>query len=280
MARNATMTNDLHVDSWKDLQETLFSDTWDPRISRFRSSYVYRGLSDQSYPLATSLMRMRGDYQRHERHLLRNFKKYAQKLDASSVWNWLGMAQHHGLPTRLLDWTYSPYVALHFATANLDRFDVDGVIWCLNYVNNNQHLPSVLKSRLNLEGSNVFTADLLDDVCRSLDEFDMLRPDPFVTFFEPPALDGRIINQHALFSVASDSSLTLNQYLSSHNDLFFRIIIPAKLKWEIRDKLDQTNITERVLFPGLDGLSVWLKRHYSPRWPNNGESGELPSTEE
>ena len=55
------------------------------------------------------------------------------------------------------------------------------------------------------------------------------------------------------------------EWLNQHHIAFKKVIIPAALKWEVRDKLDQANITERVLFPGLDGLSTWLKRHYSPR---------------
>jgi hypothetical protein len=78
-------------------------------------------------------------------------------------------------------------------------------------------------------------------------------------------LDDRIVNQYALFSMMSNPATDLDQWLTDHPELYRRIIIPHSLKWEVRDKLDQANITERVLFPGLDGLSRWLKRHYSPR---------------
>ena len=77
------------------------------------------------------------------------------------------------------------------------------------------------------------------------------------------AFDDRIVNQFALFSVMSKPTATLDEWLPNHPEIWRQVVMPAELKWEIRDKLDQANITERVLFPGLDGLSRWLKRQYS-----------------
>ena len=80
----------------------------------------------------------------------------------------------------------------------------------------------------------------------------------FALFVEPPSVDARIVNQYALFSVMAPVDLHIEDWAA-------RIVIPAELKWEVRDKLDQANVTERVLFPGLDGISRWLARYYAPR---------------
>lgn len=258
---------DIRVESWNALQDALFADCWVEEIGRLRSRYAYRGLADVRYPLATTLIRLGGDYASLEKHLLRNFRKYAHRsvVQRDSIWHWLSVAQHYGLPTRLMDWTYSPFAALHFATADLGRFDRDGVIWGVNYVLTHQQVPQRLRARLDVEGANVFTVEMLSEEMRSLSELDSLSDRPFALFFEPPSIDDRIVNQFAFFSVISDPTVALDAWLVDKPELFRRVIIPAALKWEIRDKLDQSNITERVLFPGLEGLTAWLKRHYSPR---------------
>ena len=261
------MSTEYRISSWADLQEVLFSNTYDPKIDRHRSPFIYRGMNEADKTLRTSLARLGGPFAKLERHLLRNFKKYAHTnvLSGQSNWNWLALAQHHGLPSRLLDWTYSPYVALHFALNDLQSFDKDGVIWVLDYVKLNQFLPEKLKALINKEDSNTFTAEMLDSECRTLEDFDRLNTEPFLLFLEPPSLDDRIVNQFALFSLLSSPTLLLDDWLAEHEQYYQRVIIPAELKWEIRDKLDQANITERVLFPGLDGLSMWLKRQYSSK---------------
>ena len=283
MENTGQQPNDIRVSSWTDLVEQLYHGSWDEQIERYRSNYAFRGLSNATYDMKTSLIRLGGDYPSLERHLLRNFRKYAHRDAApgDSVWNWLSVAQHRGLPTRLLDWTYSPFVAIHFATANVNRFNVDGVVWCVDYVKTNQLLPEKLHDTLVQEGSHVFTVELLDRAAPDLRTFDSLsaeaqKGDEFVVFLESPSLDERIVNQYAFFSLLSSPRTALDSWLAKHPELYRRIIIPAELKWEVRDKLDQANINERVLFPGLDGLSRWLTRHYSPRGAT-ARSGSPPN---
>ena len=192
---------------------------------------------------------------------------------SGSIWHWLALGQHRGLPTRLLDWTYSPLVALHFATANLADMNEDGVVWTINFVQANRFVPSRLRRIMSAEGSDTATVEMLSTF-RSVNQFDRLSRKPFVVFVEPPSLDPRIVNQLALFSLMSSASATMDEWLAAHPRLARRVLIPASLKWEIRDKLDQANINERVLFPGLDGLSRWLTRYY---WPKPSVSNARPA---
>lgn len=258
---------DVRVNSWIELQEAVFDNSWQRGLQRHRANYVFRGAPRATHGLLTSLQT--GGFEAHEVHLLTSFRKYALRsaVHGDWVWNWLSLAKHHGLPTRLLDWTYSPYVAMHFATFDLRLYDEDACIWCVDYRKTNELLPRPLRKVLTQNDVNLFTTEMLNQVATSLPEFGALSKADFVAFFEPPSLDERIVNQFALFSLPSRAEMSLEALLKVRKGTHRRIIIPAKLKWEIRDKLDQANITERVLFPGLDGLSQWLKRYFTTRKP-------------
>lgn len=256
------------VTTWSELYDALYEDTYNSRIDRYRSRYAFRGLSSSNHDMKTSLMRLGGEYRKVERHLLRQFRKYAYKYlsEKDNEWYWLSVAQHYGLPTRLLDWTYSPEIALHFATSNTDKFDRDGAVWKVNYKKAHAFLPPAIKGVIEDENTWILTTELLDRTIESLAELEKegkMKGD-FVIFFEPPSIDDRIFNQFAYFSMASRVDLLLDEWLSAHPDIWEKIVIPKELKWEIRDKLDQNNVCERILFPGLGGLADWLKRYYLP----------------
>ncbi|HVF06549.1 MAG TPA: FRG domain-containing protein [Frankiaceae bacterium] len=270
--------------SWTELLEVLSASDW-PQAHGPRPQVVYRGLTTAERTLETSLSRLVRSPGDVENHLLRNFRKYAHRdhAPADSVWNWLALGQHHGLPTRLLDWTFSPMVAVHFATYDMRTFTEDGVVWCVDFHAVHEHLPAQLAELLRREGADVFTTELLAGAVPDMTTFDKLAAEnePFALFFEPPSLDDRIVTQAAVFSVMAGSWVGLHTWLSDHPGFARRVVIPAGLKWEVRDRLDQANVTERVLFPGLDGLAQWLRRYYGPRPERrSGTEPEVPAAAE
>ena len=132
--------------SCEHLMREVFADSFAPNLQRFRSPFAFRGMCGD-WDLSSSLQRLKHPLQqlrKIEHVMLRNFRKYAyhEAEPNASEWKWLSLAQHHGLPTRLLDWTYSPFVAMHFATNELDKMDKDGVIWMVNFVASVPAAPS------------------------------------------------------------------------------------------------------------------------------------------
>lgn len=265
------------ADGWESLLKLLHSPRLVPKQAgqggHRRSPYSYRGMSDARWPLKTSLERLGSSPDQVEGPILRAFGKYASSgaFSRNSEWERLAVAQHNGLPTRVLDWTASPLIAAHFATAEKKYHHVDGVIWCVDIdCVRVKFITRAMQDCLHRERAFLFNTPMLDGVAGRLFDFDNAKsekPDVLV-FFEPPSIDARITNQWGLFSVMNGASKSHDAFLrkaaKKYPGLVHRIIISAAAKPEIRDMLDQNNVTERMLFPGLPGLCEWLARYYGP----------------
>ncbi|MFI9597162.1 FRG domain-containing protein [Nonomuraea sp. NPDC052265] len=252
------------VSSWRELDDAISAAGHAEGLAYAHSTLVFRGLAKSAYSHVHRLARLAGDYATLEAHLIRNFRKYAHRAaPGPTVWDWLALGQHHGLPTRLLDWTFSPLVALHFATASWPGDDA--VLLAVDCAGAHRLLPEPLREVLDGEGALLFSTEMLAERAADLARFDALGRDrPFVVFFEPPSLDERMINQSSVLSAMSGATYQLDDWLVAHPGLWRGWSIPAEVKVEIRRRLDQAGITERVLLPGLDGLAEWLRRYYSP----------------
>lgn len=274
--------NEIRVSSWENLLSELHSRNLiqlrDAEGDHLRSPYVFRGMDVAEWDLETSLQRLPKKLPTNtsiiENSLIRSFRKYASEgtFDEKSEWYVLAVAQHNGLPTRVLDWTTSPLIAAHFACGDELYKNDDGVICCvhagiLRQINekNNPNAGSLRNIAW------VYDTRLLEQSFIDLATLDLSFPNgQLLLLWEPPSLDLRIANQSGLFSLMNNSELSQNDFLrtysTNYSDFVIKIEIEAKAKSEIRDMLDQNGITERTMFPGLPGLCDWLRRYYGKAW--------------
>lgn len=253
-----------------ELIEAVTPSEPDPATGRRRDTGVYHGAFTAAHPLLTSLDRLGGTDPPHskqhlEAHILRNFARYSRPyLPAGPVddWELLVIAQHHGVPTRLLDWSYSPLIGAHFATTSA----VPGTacaIWRLDWQRLHAAFdlpPLALRiediSTLEFPGNgDDFTVwDLFQERVRT-----------FACLIEPPSLDARIVAQAAAFTICTDTSRSFEAFLDEEGltDALTKYVIPADSISHIRDQLDLAGVEERHLFPDLDGVAASIRRYYA-----------------
>jgi hypothetical protein len=200
-----------------------------------------------------------------EENILRNFIRYSRPYfpTPKNDWELLVAAQHHGLPTRLLDWTYSPLVAAHFATLRLHH--ADRVVWRLDW--------QKVHRRFGFQPLALLTDDLRalqhDPEADAFTPWEMMRNSesrkPFAVLFEPPTLDVRIATQSAVFTISSDTTRSFDEFLAEFDllEALTKYVIPADDVSRVRDQLDMATIDERRLFPDLDGVAAQMRRYYS-----------------
>lgn len=263
------MIHEKKITDFSVIWDIISKQDFETEIARNRSSYLYRGMPNVAFCLKTSLSRnCKHKASNIERSILRNFTKYASIEDdrlEDSIWRQLIIGQHHGLPTRLLDWTYSPLIALHFATSGEDLAQMeenDCVVWEIDIEEINSLLPQTYQKKLDEESSYLFTVEMLDSLTQSLEVYDKEMADSAMILIEPPSIDQRIINQYSYFSIVPRDVENIEEFLNNNTDHTTKYVIDKSLKWRIRDMLDQLNVNERIVFPGLDGLTAWIKRHY------------------
>jgi hypothetical protein len=216
-----------------------------------QTRYYFRGVSKSYHDLTPSFGRSKdvtGYYT--EKRMLEEFKNqalaYINKVPEND-WGWLALAQHHGLPTRLLDWSTNPLVALYFAVKDdidlaqervkIKDYDGSSAVYFLTF----KSPPLDIKT-----GGNPLEYK-----------------DPAI--FWPPHTTSRIKAQSGVFTIQPDPETSFK-----YGSILRKYLIPFNLRVTFRNILNGYGIHDNSMFPDLDGLASHLKKiredHYGS-WP-------------
>lgn len=261
-----------------------------------KAFFIYRGHPSVEYKLIPSIFRkFKQEDDKHEywkyslsnenemyMHFIKEAKLYIKNIDDNTnegYLEWMVYAQHFGVPTRLLDFTNNPLVALYFACSKEEN--KDGAIWIINLINYKKIHSKVLKSESNL---NEYTtkSELIYEVISELKN-GTLNCSKFPIQFIPYYLDERMSTQASSFllwgqderpfedmiekenyiNISSAKNGVSIEYEGKSEEFILKILIPHEKKKTILEELDLLGVNPKSIFPGLDGIGKYIENYYN-----------------
>lgn len=266
MNKRQTPWNEVRVNDFTDLNSVVENLKNRAHFSINDITMIFRGQADSSWTLESTLLRslIEPDKLKIEEVIdleskaLENFQRRAHLFhetslisDEDTLLDWWTLMQHYGSPTRFLDWTISPYVALYFAVSK--EFESDGAIWffCVR---------DLIEKMAQLYGEKCTPPK---------EDYEKIARDPnaqpIMHIFARDKLTDRMINQQGVFTfchnVLEDHAYSVGNVLSESEDNgngLWKVVIPKKHKIQFLSKLHAMNITGASLFPGADGIGRYL----------------------
>ena len=241
------------------------------------NGWMFRGQKSDTWPLASKFERTckrfnvtQSERPRIEDNMMREFRRRLSQYTTDvpsqeSYLEWLALMQHHGAPTRLLDFTYSPYIAAYFAFEYAEP-DTSVAIWAVNFQWLTDKLPKIL-----LQQFREFRQDREKQELLFKKTFINNRTHQLL-WVNPFKLNERLSLQRGAFLCPTDVTISISDILlkySSDAMLAKNVIqytIPTGSKnsetIEALEKLDAMNVNRITLFPGLDGFAQSLETRF------------------
>lgn len=251
--------------------------------------FLYRGLSDKGYKLLPGVFRKKlniddgreisNDKYRTwgtEIDILKSFIHEASSIismSSDNVGQWTEYAQHYGVPTRFLDWSKNPLVALYFCVR--DNNDRDGSVWLLHAKNYHKYMVKKIGDQNDFGFKTPLM--IVKELVEGYSNYEL----PIL--YTPYYMDARMSAQSSYFMVWGTHEEPLEKILASDDlkmqlpeketryriygdheiqALTFRFLVHACDKQMILHELDTVGINEKTLFPGLDGIGRYVERKY------------------
>lgn len=257
--------------------ETIYLRNWEEYValSHHLDGWAFRGQRDASWPLISSLSRYllnfmpeRAQWRTREERATRIFRRKAhnylkdpQVLDDEL--RCLALIQHHGGPTRLIDFTKSPFVAAFFA---LERSSTDAAVFALNtpqlWIEAPLSDPSMTRQKIDpriKHNLGMYFYDNSNDI---------------LWVGEPTQMEQRLVAQSGTFVMPGVLDKSIDQILANYphsSDLIKKIVLPKHCRSDGLRMLYRMNITNATLFPDLEGLAMSVGYELEIIWQGLGE---------